>query len=113
MGDLDAAESLGARYGQARRRDGFPERVTRGEARVDLLAGTGVEDGQPAVPDHAEVHVQVLHPEPLQHPVVGGQELARVAVEVRCAEVHQIAHGRASSTMLNGAACWATRRTLG
>ena len=63
------------------------------------------------VTDDAEVYVEAVDPEPLQHPVIARQELAGVAVEVKRAEVERPAHGRASSTMLNGADSGATRRT--
>ena len=59
----------------------------------------------------AKVHVESVDGELLQEPVIARQELAGVAVEVECTEIQQPAHGRASSTMLNGAASCATRRT--
>jgi hypothetical protein len=55
--------------------------------------------------------VESVEAELLEESVIDRRERAGVAVEVQRAEVHQPAHGRASSTMLNGAASWATRRT--
>ena len=68
------------------------------------LAGQASNTVSPSSRADAEVHVESVNPEPLEQPVIGRQELAGVAVEVQRAEVHQPAHGRASSTMLNGAA---------
>ena len=94
MGDPDVAETLGTGRGQPCRGHGTEEHVALDELLVDRLRGTGVEHRQPIVPDDAEVHVEGVDPEPLQHPVIGRQEFAGVAVEVRRTEVEQPAHGR-------------------
>ena len=114
VGDLDVAETADPRRGQPRLGDRAEEHLAPGELLVDLPGRAGVEHRQPGVRGDAQVHVERVESEFFQHPAgSAGRSSPGSPSKYTAPRYSGSAHGRASSTMLNGAASAATRRTPG